>query len=146
MNERSATDEGNEAAKRNLLDSLSIYLERRALIMLALGFAAGLPNLLVFDTLSAWLRAAGLSLQLISFFSLATISYSFKFLWAPLIDRTKIPALTNALGHRRSWMLVTQVAILIGLICVSLSDPKTGLIAVAVFAVLTGFASATQDI
>jgi PAT family beta-lactamase induction signal transducer AmpG len=146
MNERSATDEGSEAAKRSFLESLSIYLERRALIMLALGFAAGLPNLLVFDTLSAWLRAAGLSLQLISFFSLATISYSFKFLWAPLVDRTKIPVLTDALGHRRSWMLFTQIAVLIGLICISFTNPKSGIAAVAVFAVFTGFSSATQDI
>ena len=146
MNESSATGEGSEAGKRSLLESLSIYLERRALVMLALGFAAGLPNLLVFDTLSAWLRAAGLSLQLISFFSLATISYSFKFLWAPLVDRTRIPVLTASLGHRRSWMLVTQIAVLIGLVCISFSDPGTSILPVAVFAVLTGFSSATQDI
>lgn len=144
MNERSVT--GEEAGKRSLLESLSIYLERRALIMLALGFGAGLPNFMVFDTLSAWLRVSGLTLQLISFFSLATISYSFKFLWAPLVDRTRIPALTAALGHRRSWMLVAQIFILIGLTLISLSDPKTGIAGVAVFAVLTGLASATQDI
>src|SRR5262249_47354901 len=136
----------SEAGKRSLLESLSIYFERRALIMLALGFAAGLPNLLVFDTLSAWLRAAGLSLQLISVFSLATISYSFNVLWAPLVDRTKIPVLTDALGHRRSWMLFTQIAVLAGLICISFTNPKAGIAAVAVFAVLTGLSSATQDI
>ncbi len=135
-----------EAQTRGLLQSLAVYGERRALIMLALGFAAGLPNLLVFDTLSAWLRDSGLSLEVISFFSLATLSYSFKFLWAPLIDRTAVPGLTGWLGHRRSWMLVAQVAIIAGLTSIAVSNPKTSLLAVALFAVLTGFASATQDI
>jgi PAT family beta-lactamase induction signal transducer AmpG len=133
-------------AERGLFQSLAIYAERRALIMLALGFAAGLPNLLVFDTLSAWLRDSGLSLEVISFFSLATLSYSFKFLWAPLIDRTTVPGLTHWLGHRRSWMLVSQAAIIVGLLLIASSNPKTSLMAVALFAVLTGFASATQDI
>jgi hypothetical protein len=71
-----------------------VFVDRRTLVMLALGFSAGLPFLLVFDTLSAWLRAAGLSLQVIGFFSLVTMVYSFKFLWAPLVDRTRVPILT----------------------------------------------------
>src|SRR5215469_9700553 len=137
MNERAATGDEREAPRRSLLESLSIYLERRALVMLALGFGAGLPNFMIFDTLSGWLRVSGLSLQLISFFSLATISYSFKFLWAPLVDRTRIPALTNALGHRRSWMLVAQIIILLGLTLISLSDPRTEIVTVALFAVFT---------
>ena len=78
-------------AKPSLWSALTVYGERRALIMLALGFASGLPNLLIFDTLSAWLRESGLSLQVISVFSLATLAYSMKLLWAPLVDRTKIP-------------------------------------------------------
>jgi len=114
--------------------------------MLALGFASGLPNLLIFDTLSAWLRDSGLSLAVISFFSLATLAYSFKFLWAPLVDRTEIPFLGSRLGHRRSWMLVAQLAVIAGLLAVSAGDPKTGLMRLALCAVLTGFASATQDI
>src|SRR5581483_896553 len=85
---------------------VAAYLDRRVLVMLGLGFASGLPNLLIFDTLSAWLRESGLSLEVIFFFSLATLAYSFKFLWAPLVDRTAIPGLTRWLGHRRSWMLV----------------------------------------
>ncbi|MEI9996138.1 MAG: MFS transporter [Rhizomicrobium sp.] len=131
---------------RGLFSALAVFAERRTVVMLALGFAAGLPNLLVFDTLSAWLRDSGLSLEVISFFSLATISYSFKFLWAPLIDRLAVPGLTGWLGHRRSWMLVAQVAITLGLLAVSTSDPKGNLALVAVFAVFTGFSSATQDI
>jgi PAT family beta-lactamase induction signal transducer AmpG len=129
-----------------VLASLAIFAERRIVIMLALGFSAGLPNLLIFDTLSAWLRDSGLSLQVISFFSLATLSYSFKFLWAPLVDRTAVPGLTNWLGHRRSWMLVAQAAITVGLLCVASCNPKLNLGLVALFAVFTGFSSATQDI
>ena len=132
--------------RRGLVAALSIFAERRTAVMLGLGFAAGLPNLLIFDTLSAWLRDSGLSLEVISFFSLATIAYSFKFIWAPLVDRTTVPGLTRWLGHRRSWMLVAQAAIVVGLLCIAGSNPKTNLAFVALFAVLTGFSSATQDI
>ena len=132
--------------KRGVLAALAVFADRRTAIMLALGFAAGLPNLLIFDTLSAWLRDSGLSLEVISFFSLATLAYSFKFLWAPLVDRTRIPGLTGWIGHRRSWMLVAQAAITVGLLLVAGSDPKANLALVALFAVFTGFSSATQDI
>lgn len=128
------------------LGGLSAYLDRRTLVMLGLGFASGLPNLLIFDTLSAWLRQSGLSLGVIAFFSLATLAYSFKFLWAPLVDRTAIPGLTAWLGHRRSWMLAAQVAVTAGLLAVAAGDPAHGLAGLAVCAVATGFASATQDI
>ncbi|MEY4707361.1 MAG: hypothetical protein RJB58_1084 [Pseudomonadota bacterium] len=125
---------------------LAAYGERHILVMLALGFSAGLPFLLIFDTLSAWLRQSNLSLQTIAFFGLATLVYAFKFLWAPLMDRTRVPFLDAALGHRRAWMLVAQVAIAIGLALISISDPASNLGAVAAFAVLTGFFGATQDI
>ena len=142
-----AADPSAEARPaRGPVGALAVFAERRTAVMLALGFAAGLPNLLIFDTLSAWLRDSGLSLETISFFSLATLSYSFKFLWAPLVDRTTVPVLTKWLGHRRSWMFIAQIAIVVGLLCIASSDPKTNLGLVAVFAVLTGFSSATQDI
>jgi len=140
------TTDAEGAPKRNLWSALSIYGERRAQVMLALGFASGLPNLLIFDTLSAWLRDAGLALEVISFFGLATLAYSIKFLWAPLIDRTTVPGLTARLGHRRSWMLVCQGLIMLGLFGVAGADPKTGLAAMAGLAVFVGFSSATQDI
>ena len=114
--------------------------------MLALGFSAGLPYFLVFDTLSAWLRSAGMSLEVIGFFSLVTLIFSFKFLWAPLVDRVHIPLLNGWLGHRRSWMLACQALIMLGLWLVSGTDPSRSLGAIAVFAVLVGFSSATQDI
>ena len=131
---------------RGMLGALAVFGERRILIMLGLGFSAGLPNFLIFDTMSAWLRAAGLSLAVISLFSLATLPYSFKFLWAPLVDRTTIPLLTKWLGHRRSWMVAAQLAIIVGLFVISAGDPKGGLGPLAVVAAFTGFASATQDI
>ena len=132
--------------KRGALAALAIFIERRALVMLALGFASGLPNLLIFDTLSLWLREAGLSLKVISIFALATLSYSLKFLWAPLIDRTRVPFLTGLLGHRRSWMIVLQVLLMIGLWLISGTDPARNLAVMAAFAAFVAFVSATQDI
>ena len=135
-----------EKGARGWARAVALYGDRRVVIILFLGFASGLPNLLIFDTLSAWLRESGLSLEVIGFFSLATLAYSFKFLWAPLVDRTRVPMLDRMFGHRRAWMLVAQVAIMLGLWLVAGSDPARNLALVAVFACLTGFASATQDI
>ena len=132
--------------RRGALNALSAFVERRALVMLALGFASGLPNLLIFDTLSLWLREAGLSLQVISIFALATLSYSLKFLWAPLIDRTQVPVLTKLLGHRRSWMLVLQLLVMLGLWLISGTDPVDSLPLMAGFAAFVAFTAATQDI
>jgi MFS transporter, PAT family, beta-lactamase induction signal transducer AmpG len=140
------TDATAAAPKRTTWDAIAVFLERRSLVMLALGFAAGLPNLLVFDTLSAWLRTEGVSLQVIGFFALATLSYSLKFLWAPLIDRTSVPVLSAMLGHRRSWMLVCQGLLILGLWLISGSNPTVNIGLVAAFAVFVAFTSATQDI
>lgn len=133
-------------SKPGALQALAVYLERRSLVMLSLGFASGLPNLLIFDTLSAWLRDAGLSLEVIAFFGLATLAYSLKFLWAPLVDRAKVPVITKWLGHRRSWMLLCQVLIMLGLWLIAGTDPAVSLGLMALFAVFVGFVSATQDI
>ena len=132
--------------RRTVLSALGVYAERPALVMVALGFSAGLPYYLIFDTLSAWLRASGLSLEVIGFFSLVTLVSTFKFLWAPFIDRAQVPVLAGWLGHRRSWMLVCQGLIILGLWLVAGSDPSRSLGTIAVFAVLVGFSSATQDI
>jgi PAT family beta-lactamase induction signal transducer AmpG len=135
-----------EADRRTFLSSLGVYAERPALVMIALGFSAGLPYFLIFDTLSAWFRASGLSLEVIGFFSLVTMVSTFKFLWAPFVDRTQVPLLTAWLGHRRSWMIVCQIVIIVGLWLVAGSDPTRSLGPIAVFAVLVGFSAATQDI
>ncbi len=133
-------------APRTMLSALGVYGERASLVMVALGFSAGLPYFLIFDTLSAWLRASGLSLEVIGFFSLVTLVSSFKFLWAPFVDRGQVPILTRWLGHRRSWMLVCQALIMLGLWLLAASNPSRSLGMIAVFAVLVGFSSATQDI
>ena len=135
-----------KATPASRFGGLAVYGERRVFIMLLLGFSAGLPNLLIFDTLSAWLRESGQTLEVIGFFALATLSYSLKFVWAPLIDRTAVPILTPLLGHRRSWMLLTQAVIVFGLWSISGLDPSNALLAVALFATLVGFFGATQDI
>jgi PAT family beta-lactamase induction signal transducer AmpG len=129
-----------------VLSALRVYTERASLVMVALGFSAGLPYFLVFDTLSAWLRASGLSLEVIGVFSLVTLISTFKFLWAPFIDRAQVPLLTQWLGHRRSWMLVCQLAIMLGLWLVAGSDPTRNLGMIAVFAFFVGVAYSTQDI
>jgi len=127
-------------------ESIKLYGERRVFVMLLLGFSAGMPNLLIFDTLSAWLRESGQTLEVIGFFALATLTYALKFVWAPLVDRTSIPFLTNIFGHRRSWMLVTQAIVILGLWLIAGSNPASSLGAMAAFAVLVGFFGATQDI
>jgi PAT family beta-lactamase induction signal transducer AmpG len=131
---------------RSTVASLAFFFERRTAVMVALGFSAGLPYFLVFDTLSAWLRASGLSLEVIGFFSLVTLISSFKFLWAPFVDRTQVPLLTAWLGHRRSWMLACQLVITLALWLVAGSDPTVGLGRIAVLAGLIGFSMSTQDI
>ena len=114
--------------------------------MFFLGFAAGLPALLIFDTLTLWLRDADIKLTVIGFFSLATLFTALKFLWAPVIDRTSLPLLTRWLGHRRSWMLVAQAVIILGLWLIAGQNPKSSLVTMAALAVMVGFFSATQDI
>lgn len=132
--------------KKSLLQTLAFFGERRSLVMLGLGFASGLPYMLIFDTLSLWLRDAGLSLAVIGFFSLATLSFSFKFLWAPLIDRAKVPVLHAVLGHRRAWMLVFQTAMILGLWMISGLNPAANLALLGAVAVAVGFATASHDI
>ena len=130
---------GAHATPATARSALAVYLERPSLVMVALGFAAALPYFLVFDTLSAWFRASGLALEVIGFFSLVTLISSFKFLWAPLVDRTEVPILTARLGHRRSWMLVCQAAIILGLWLIAGSDPTISLGRIALFAFFVGF-------
>ncbi len=98
-------------------------LEKSFWIMLFLGFSAGLPYSLVFGTLSLWLQEAGISKSTITFFSWAGLGYSFKFIWAPLIDQARLPWLSLKLGKRRAWLLVTQVLLVIILLAMAMTDP-----------------------
>src|SRR5262245_55324452 len=101
----------------------AIIHEPRMVLMLALGFSSGLPFLLVFSTQSAWLREAGISRTEIGLLSYVALAYSFKFLWAPIIDKTDIPGL-RFLGRRRAWMLLAQVSVMLGLIALAFGDPS----------------------
>ena len=135
-----------ELKSRNWLELLSIYRQPRVLGMICLGFSAGLPFLLVFSTLSAWLRDIGIARTTIGFFSWVGITYSIKFFWAPVIDRLPFTGLTTWLGKRRGWMLAAQITIVLGLTGMALTDPHTELTRLAIFALLVAFGSATQDI
>ncbi len=127
-------------------EAFLVYLKPQVVTMLFLGFAAGLPLLLVFSTLSAWLRDMEVSRSAIGFFGWVGITYSVKVFWAPIVDRLKIPFLTRTLGQRRSWMLVGQLGVIAGLIGMIGSDPTTQLVSLALFAIMVAFASSTQDI
>lgn len=132
--------------KLTWLQSLRVYLEPASLRMLALGFSAGLPLLLVLGTLSFWLREAGINRSTIGYLSWVGLAYAFKWCWAPLVDRLPIPWLTRTLGRRRSWLLLSQLMIVCGLVGMALTDPKVSLAPIVWFALLTAFGSATQDI
>jgi PAT family beta-lactamase induction signal transducer AmpG len=125
---------------------LEIYRDRRVLAMLFLGFSAGLPFLLVFSTLSAWLRESGIDRTTIGLLSWVGLAYSLKVLWAPIVDRVPLPGLTRGLGRRRSWMLVAQFAVIAALAGMAHSDPAASLTALVLLALIAAFSSATQDI
>lgn len=130
-------------------ESLSVVLQPQVWVMLLLGFSAGLPIMLIFSSLSIWLLEAGIQKSEVTYFSWAALGYSFKFVWAPLVDRVPIPWLTRAFGARRSWMLLAQFGIISAILLMAVTDPAQGQSAVLVMAmaaVLLGFSSATQDI
>ena len=124
----------------------AVYAEPATLRMLLLGFSAGLPLLLVFGTLSFWLREAGINRTTIGYLSWVGLAYAFKWVWAPLVDRMPIPVLTRWLGRRRSWLLVSQIVIISALIGIGLTDPRLALTPVVWCALAIAFGSATQDI
>ncbi|TKB26475.1 AmpG family muropeptide MFS transporter [Desulfopila sp. IMCC35006] len=135
--------------KRSWGDTCRAWLQPQAIAMLFLGFSAGLPILLIFSTLSVWLREAGIARSAVTFFSWAALGYSFKFLWAPLVDLLPLPVLTRVFGRRRAWLLVAQLLIVVAIVGMALIDPAGGqqnLTVMALAAVMLGFSSATQDI
>ena len=129
--------------------AFTAFLDRRALIMLFLGFSAGIPILLIFSSLSLWLGEAGIDKSAVTFFSWAALGYSFKFVWAPLVDELPVPVLTKLLGRRRAWLLIAQLLIICAISIMAFSDPSLGqsyLYQMAAGAVLLGFSAATQGI
>jgi PAT family beta-lactamase induction signal transducer AmpG len=129
-------------SRREVIASLG---QPKVAVMLALGFASGLPFLLTGNTLGYWLRDEGTTLQAIGFLSWVGLAYSLKFLWAPIVDRLDAPMFAR-LGRRRSWMLLAQVLVAAGLAGLSMTGPAHGLTAIGALALLVAFASSTQDI
>lgn len=144
--ESSAATAASSPSRRSWAATLKVYAEPASLRMLALGFSAGLPLLLVLGTLSFWLREAGINRTTIGYLSWVALAYAFKWMWSPLVDRMPLPLLTRALGRRRSWLLLSQLMIMGGLVGMALSDPLTTLNPIIWCALAVAFGSATQDI
>lgn len=125
--------------------ALAAYANPSTLVLLLLGFAAGLPYMLVFSTLSVWLREAGVARETIGYASLIGLAYAFKWVWSPLLDQWRLPFL-GKLGRRRSWLVLSQSLIVLGLIGMGFCDPQKHLSWLIAIAVLVAFSSATQDI
>ena len=132
--------------RANWRDSFGIYFHPRPMTLLFLGFSSGLPLLLVFGTLSYWLREAGIDRSTIGFVSWVALAYGFKWVWSPLVDRMRIPVLSGLIGRRRSWLLLAQCGVVGGLVAMAVTDPAHDLDRLVWFAVVVAFASATQDI
>ncbi|MCK5893386.1 MAG: MFS transporter [Endozoicomonadaceae bacterium] len=131
---------------RSWRETVRISFHPRVISMLFLGFSAGLPLLLIFSSLSIWLREADVSRSTVTYFSWAALAYSFKFVWAPLVDRLPLPMLTRWLGRRRSWLLLAQLSIIGSLLFMAGNDPLDNLMMTAIGAIMLGFSSATQDV
>ena len=133
-------------AKKSWKEAVVVYRQPRVLAMLFLGFSAGLPLLLVFGTLSAWLARAGIDKSTIGHVSWVALLYGLKFIWSPLVDRLRLPVIGSIFGQRRSWMLLAQTGIICGLLAMASSNPLTHLELLVYAALLVAFSSATQDI
>tara|TARA_B100000029_G_scaffold484345_1_gene536434 strand:- start:701 stop:2077 length:1377 start_codon:yes stop_codon:yes gene_type:complete len=132
--------------KQTLSETFSVYFDKRMLRILLLGIISGFPWVLIGSSLSLWLKEDGLSRSTIGWAGLIFAVYAFNYLWAPLIDRIRIPYLTNKIGHRRGWIVVMQLIILISLVFWSLVDPTANLALVITIGLIIAIASATQDI
>ena len=132
--------------KQTLSETFSVYFDRRMIRILLLGIISGFPWVLIGSSLSLWLKEDGLSRSTIGWAGLIFGVYAINFLWAPLIDRIRIPWLTNKIGHRRGWIVTMQFIILVSLVCWSTIDPTANLWAVIAIGLIIAIASATQDI
>ncbi len=133
--------------RANWRDALTVYLKPRVLIVLFLGFSAGLPLALSGSTLLVWMREAGVDLGTIGLFTLVGTPYTIKFLWAPVVDALDVPVLSRALGRRRGWLMLSQLMLMAAILILALCNPAISpLIFIAGAALLVATASATQDI
>ncbi|HEY1506182.1 MAG TPA: AmpG family muropeptide MFS transporter [Stellaceae bacterium] len=128
------------------LRSLRVYRDPRIIAIMLMGFASGLPLALTGATLAIWLKESAITLTAIGLFAPVGISYNLKFLWAPAMDRVRLPYLTERFGRRRGWALLIQFLLALAILAMSLSDPATNLTRVAICAIIVAFLSASQDI
>lgn len=134
------------AVKKDWWSAIAAYLTPRMLIILAMGFASGLPLLLTLSTLSYWLSKVGVDKTTIGLFALVGTPYTFKFLWSPIMDQVPLPVLTRLLGRRRSWLLLTQALLAVAIFAMGLTDPAVNPVNTAIAALVVAFLSASQDI
>jgi MFS transporter, PAT family, beta-lactamase induction signal transducer AmpG len=130
----------------SLRETLAVYLKRRVLVVLLLGFSSGLPLVLVGSTLQAWMTQSHVDVRTIGLFAAVGIPYSIKFLWAPFVDALNIPLLSRLLGRRRGWLMFTQVWLMAAIVLLGFCDPAASAFVVAIGALFVATASATQDI
>jgi len=132
---------------KSWLETIRAFKHPRVVTMLFFGISAGLPILLIFSSLSLWLREAGVEKSAVTYFSWAALGYSFKFIWAPLVDKLPLPLLTQRFGRRRAWLLLSQVMVISAISLMAFINPaEDALTLMAWAAVLLGFSSATQDV
>ena len=131
---------------QRIRERLQWQIHKNIIVLFFLGFSAGLPIMLVFSSLSFWLREADVSRSTIGFFSWVGLAYGLKWLWSPLVDQMPLPFLSKWLGRRRAWLLLSQIAITLSLTGMAITDPTVDLWSMALFATLVAFSSATQDI
>lgn len=131
---------------KSLLQSLKAYMTARSIVMLLLGFSSGLPFYMIYQNLSLWLAEAGVSKAEIGLFAWTGFAFTFKFVWAPAVDRLPVPFLEKMVGRRRAWMAAAQIGVALTLIAMSAADPSKSLMVVALIAIAMAFAAATQDI
>ena len=132
--------------KKSFKESFKVYLDKRMLRILLLGIISGFPWVLIGSSLSLWLKEDGLSRSTVGWAGLIFAVYAFNYLWAPLVDRIRIPWLTNKVGHRRGWIILMQFMILVSLVCWSFINPSANLALVISIGLIIAIASATQDI
>ena len=129
-----------------LARAAAVFLDPRVLIVLLLGFSSGLPLALSGSTLLLWMKDVGVDLGTIGLFSLVGVPYTIKFLWAPIVDAFKVPILGRLLGHRRGWLVLSQILLMAAIVLLGIQDPLKAPLMVALAAVIVATASATQDI
>ena len=137
---------GSLKKKQSFLESFRVYLKPTMFIMLLLGFASGLPLMMVFSKLSTWLREAGIDRSTIGGLYAVSLAYSLKMLWAPLVDRFRLPLIGTMMGQRRSWMILAIAGTVTGLVTIATSDPSVNLTQTVIGALILAFSGATLDI